>query len=626
MAQQWYWMQDGQKHGPIETAGLRELARNGQLKPTDLIWREGLPHWVPATQGRGLFPDQLSGATARPAPTGQSAASASPQPPPRLQPIPQINEESGPPQDPTDLPAGYRSSLGAKGAEIKEKLTRAVGSAKKRGLALKLGHEAKSLQTAIEAQLEALGTLALGHRPATVDIGQQVTDLSTVQDELSRKQATLESLRDTKGSGSVVKELNQEVSQLHSRQRAVMVAIGRRALAARPEMPGAAGPYAALDRLESSLETKQRGLTIIEDEIGPAWRAGGLRVAAMKRPLVLAGAAAGGLLILCLLWKLLVATSPITGLLGSGYRADYPAPAIPENKTTFQKIVFTEPKYGSTIALVSETECEIQTGGNITLAKYTRQENKLRVVEGAFGAASVRYFDILPDGVRESNSGEMYLLPEPLKRYRDQVRGAQEAEQSRRRAAQEAEEQRQRAAELEHKRQEEELTKKRESVMQEVRHFLSEGSVFNGTYYSRWPNQHKDPHLPFQITITGDLTIKDYGYEETGNIFGPKYHGAPSGPLDQVFGIPAHFKWLGDTETLCPSSWGEKIKEYDGMLIGAIKIQNKGGMNPVWRVSVKYCINDPSFPGDWVSREDGSTWNGTQFEGNSKSAIGLPKP
>ena len=62
MAQQWYWMKNGQKNGPIETAGLKKLARSGQLKPTDMIWCEGLPKWVPATQAKGLFGGLAPGA------------------------------------------------------------------------------------------------------------------------------------------------------------------------------------------------------------------------------------------------------------------------------------------------------------------------------------------------------------------------------------------------------------------------------------------------------------------------------------------------------------------------------------------------------------------------------------
>jgi len=302
-----------------------------------------------------------------------------------------------------------------------------------------------------------------------------------------------------------------------------------------------------------------------------------------------------------------------------------PVPAIPKKKTTFQKIVFTEPKYGSTITLISETECEIKARGDIRLAEYTRQENKLRVVERAFGAASVHYFDILPDGVRESDSGEMYLLPEPLNKLHEQERIAQEAEAARQRAEQ-MEQERQRQIEIENARElRKRLIENRDAIIHDVSVFLSKGSVFNATYFFN-PLHHKDPNLPFQITITGDLTFKNFGYEEIGTSVGSEYRRDSNDPLDQVFGIPAHFKWLGETDTISPSSWGGKIREYDGMFIGAIKIQNKSGMNPVWRVTMKFCIIDPSWPGMWVSREDGSTWNGIQFEGNSRQSIKLLKP
>ena len=66
MPPQWYWMQDGQEHGPIDTAGLKELARSSQLKPTDLIWQEGLPDWVPVAEAKGLFPDQTLAMSGQP--------------------------------------------------------------------------------------------------------------------------------------------------------------------------------------------------------------------------------------------------------------------------------------------------------------------------------------------------------------------------------------------------------------------------------------------------------------------------------------------------------------------------------------------------------------------------------
>jgi len=52
---QWYWMKDGQKRGPVDTPELKRLADTGEMKPSDRIWREGLPAWVPASRAKGLF-------------------------------------------------------------------------------------------------------------------------------------------------------------------------------------------------------------------------------------------------------------------------------------------------------------------------------------------------------------------------------------------------------------------------------------------------------------------------------------------------------------------------------------------------------------------------------------------
>ena len=52
----WKCRIDGQEHGPLNTEQLRQLAQTGKLEPTDLIWREGLPNWVPASKAKGLFP------------------------------------------------------------------------------------------------------------------------------------------------------------------------------------------------------------------------------------------------------------------------------------------------------------------------------------------------------------------------------------------------------------------------------------------------------------------------------------------------------------------------------------------------------------------------------------------
>ena len=97
-----------------------------------------------------------------------------------------------------------------------------------------------------------------------------------------------------------------------------------------------------------------------------------------------------------------------------------PVPAIPEKKSSFQKTVFTEPQSENTVTLVSETECEINTRGNIILAEYSRQENKLRVVIRTGGGASVIYLELLPDGLRAPEFGGVFLLPEALNKAREQ--------------------------------------------------------------------------------------------------------------------------------------------------------------------------------------------------------------
>lgn len=56
MSQDWYYTKDKQtKVGPLSAARLKELARSGQLTPTDLVRRDGMPKWLPAGKVQGLF-------------------------------------------------------------------------------------------------------------------------------------------------------------------------------------------------------------------------------------------------------------------------------------------------------------------------------------------------------------------------------------------------------------------------------------------------------------------------------------------------------------------------------------------------------------------------------------------
>jgi hypothetical protein len=58
MASQWYYARNGQKYGPITSAQLTNLAKTGQLLPSDLIWKDGMPQWVAAGRSAQLFSQQ----------------------------------------------------------------------------------------------------------------------------------------------------------------------------------------------------------------------------------------------------------------------------------------------------------------------------------------------------------------------------------------------------------------------------------------------------------------------------------------------------------------------------------------------------------------------------------------
>lgn len=55
MAGEWYFIKDRKQHGPFSSEGLRDLARSGQLLPTDKVWRDGMSEPVIARIVPGLF-------------------------------------------------------------------------------------------------------------------------------------------------------------------------------------------------------------------------------------------------------------------------------------------------------------------------------------------------------------------------------------------------------------------------------------------------------------------------------------------------------------------------------------------------------------------------------------------
>jgi hypothetical protein len=58
MAELWYFTRDGQAQDPLTKEELAQLAGCGLLKPTDLVWTEGMPQWVRAGSAGGLFAEE----------------------------------------------------------------------------------------------------------------------------------------------------------------------------------------------------------------------------------------------------------------------------------------------------------------------------------------------------------------------------------------------------------------------------------------------------------------------------------------------------------------------------------------------------------------------------------------
>ncbi|HTN77347.1 MAG TPA: GYF domain-containing protein [Pirellulaceae bacterium] len=51
----WFYAQHDEQKGPVTPAQLKALAQNGELLPTDLVWKEGLGDWTAASTVKGLF-------------------------------------------------------------------------------------------------------------------------------------------------------------------------------------------------------------------------------------------------------------------------------------------------------------------------------------------------------------------------------------------------------------------------------------------------------------------------------------------------------------------------------------------------------------------------------------------
>ncbi|MCA8977448.1 MAG: DUF4339 domain-containing protein [Planctomycetes bacterium] len=53
----WFHADDGERHGPIADAELRQMLRYRRIEPDTLVWRQGMDEWQPANDLPELFGD-----------------------------------------------------------------------------------------------------------------------------------------------------------------------------------------------------------------------------------------------------------------------------------------------------------------------------------------------------------------------------------------------------------------------------------------------------------------------------------------------------------------------------------------------------------------------------------------
>ena len=59
MSSEWYYRRGDEEFGPISSRRIRRMAWRGELLPSDLIWKQGMPGWRPAGDSKRLFgPDR----------------------------------------------------------------------------------------------------------------------------------------------------------------------------------------------------------------------------------------------------------------------------------------------------------------------------------------------------------------------------------------------------------------------------------------------------------------------------------------------------------------------------------------------------------------------------------------
>jgi uncharacterized protein YecT (DUF1311 family) len=128
----------------------------------------------------------------------------------------------------------------------------------------------------------------------------------------------------------------------------------------------------------------------------------------------------------------------------------------------------------TTLTLISEDECELNSGGTTLLCKYTKQSDALRVVVTAMGTNQVIYYRFTDQGIQDNN-GAILLSPERYAAATEQARLAQERQQAMKREA----EQKRLAEE---NRKKEAFDQEYQGFLAWLRAYFAEGKVLKGKW------------------------------------------------------------------------------------------------------------------------------------------------
>lgn len=60
MSGQWYYSKNNQQKGPVSEQELKRMALSGELRPSDLVWSQGMSSWVAAQSVAMLYPQGAS--------------------------------------------------------------------------------------------------------------------------------------------------------------------------------------------------------------------------------------------------------------------------------------------------------------------------------------------------------------------------------------------------------------------------------------------------------------------------------------------------------------------------------------------------------------------------------------